>query len=299
MSGSSDIIGWVKKDGSSSFEPEKDRYHLYSAYGCPFAHRATLALKLKGLDSAITVDYVDSVMKDTDIGMNFSETWPDTVNGKANLRDVYLLSHPEYAGKPTVPVLFDKKTKKIVSNSSADILRMLNSEFDAVGSPSKVLDLYPEHLRTEVDELNGWITPKIVFGVYRTGGAYREHKQEAYDQEIDSIFGAFDKVEEILSKKRYLTGDNLTEADVRLFVVLIRFDPIYFLLFRCCKRSLASYKNIWAYLRDMYQTFGLDSTINMKEMKTLYFKSKRLGFSVDDVIPAGPGLDYNEPHGRC
>ena len=98
-------------------------------------------------------------MKDTDIGMNFSETWPDTVNGRANLRDVYLLSHPEYAGKPTVPVLFDKKTKKIVSNSSADILRMLNSEFDAVGSPSKVLDLYPEHLRTEVDELNGWITP--------------------------------------------------------------------------------------------------------------------------------------------
>ena len=124
-----------------------------------FVYRTTLALKINGLDSAITVDYVESVMNDTDIGINFSETWPDTVNGKANLRDVYLLSHPKYAGRPTVPVLFDKKTKKIVSNNSAEILRMLNTEFGAVGSPSKGLQLYPEHLRKEINELNEWITP--------------------------------------------------------------------------------------------------------------------------------------------
>ncbi|XP_066927044.1 glutathionyl-hydroquinone reductase YqjG-like [Clytia hemisphaerica] len=292
---SSDILGHVTKDGSSGFKVEKDRYHLYVAHGCPFAHRTIIGRKIKGLENIITMDYIDSLREDAGKSFNFSPEHPDTINGKEYLSEVYLLSHPDYTGRCTVPVLFDKQTKKIVSNSSAEILKMLNSEFEELSTTD--VDLYPEELKKEIDDLNEWITPGIAGAVYRVGFAQLAHNQELYDKEVEALFHNLDKVDELLETKRYLTGPQLTDADIRLIVVLLRFDSVYYSLFKCCKRTLVSYKNLWPYLRDVYQTFGLASINNMAEIKKMYFRSPKFA-SFDGVVPVGPELDFNEPHGR-
>ncbi|XP_066936273.1 glutathionyl-hydroquinone reductase YqjG-like [Clytia hemisphaerica] len=293
--GASDILGQVTKDGSSGFKAEKDRYHLYTAHGCPFAHRAVIGRKLKGLEDVITMSFVESVKKDATKSYHFSTELPDPINGKEFLMDVYLHSHPEYSGSATVPVLFDKQTQKIVSNSSADILRMLDQEFNELSKTG--VNLYPEDLRKDIDELNDWITQGIVTAVYRVGRGYLGKNQEMYDTEVAALFQNIDKVEEILQSKRYLAGSQITEADVRLMVVLLRFDTIYYSLYKCSKRTLVSYKNLWGYVRDIYQTFDLAPIVNLVETKIMYFKAPAYS-TLDTVVPVGPELNFNEPHGR-
>jgi putative glutathione S-transferase len=221
----------IKEDGSTDFAPAAGRYHLYVSYACPWAHRTLITRKLKGLEDAISVDVVDPVLPDTGWSFNDSTSGAtgDSINHFKGLREVYLTSNPKFEGAITVPVLWDKQTQQIVNNESAEILRILNSEFQRYASTPD-LNLYPPNKRAQIDELNDWIYPSINNGVYRCGFA---KKQEAYGRAFEELFAALDRVEKILTGSRYLTGSELTEADVRLFTTLVRFDAVYVTHFKC------------------------------------------------------------------
>lgn len=289
---------WVTHDGNSGFLAEAGRYHLYVSLACPWAHRTLIVRKLKGLEDAISVDVVDYHMGEK--GWRFNPDCPgateDTVNGSTYLREVYFLSDPDYSGRFTVPVLFDKRQKVIVNNESSEILRMLNSDFNAFCKlpEQAAIDLYPENLRGEVDALNDWIYPNINNGVYRTGFAT---KQEPYDQAVREVFSALDRVEEILANTRYLTGPQMTEADVRLYTTLARFDMVYVGHFKCNKKRIVDYPNIWAYLRDLYQTPGFGETTNQLHIEHHYQES-HTSINPHGIVAIGPDLDFTTPHGR-
>ncbi|XP_057307199.1 glutathionyl-hydroquinone reductase YqjG-like [Hydractinia symbiolongicarpus] len=296
-----DILDTVSADGSSGYKAEKGRYHLYVGHGCPFAFRTTVARVLKGLEDTITVDVVDPIKKDLDKGWNFSpekaNCTADTVCGKMYLRDVYMLSHPNYTGKISVPVLFDKNTKKIVSTDSAAILRMINNEFNefcATEEQAK-LDLYPKEKRDEIEELKKWIIPSVVFNVYAVALA---KTQEVYDEKVTNLFNNLDKIDTILAQKRFLTGSNITEIDVFLFATLLRFDPVYYSLFKCNKKMMMDYPNIWPYLRDLFQTGDIASTVNFEHIKAIYYGSYK-EFNPSLIIPAGPVIDFTEETDRA
>ncbi|CAH3044061.1 unnamed protein product [Porites evermanni] len=261
----------VTADGSSGFLAEADRYHLYVSLACPWAHRTLITRKLKGLENAISYTVVDWFLGTE--GWTFTDSKPkcslDTVNGCRTLREVYNLSNPEYSGKVTVPVLWDKKKKTLVNNESSEIIRMFTKEFNAfcATEEQKNLDLYPDHLSEKIEELNGWIYPNINNGVYRAGFAT---SQEAYDVAVKDVFNALDKVEDTLSKSRYLTGNTITEADVRLFTTLVRFDMVYVGHFKCNKKRIIDYPNIWGYLRDLYQTSGIGETVDAEHIQKHY-----------------------------
>jgi putative glutathione S-transferase len=204
-----------------------------------------------------------------------------------------LASNPKFQGAVTVPVLWDKETKQIVNNESAEIIRIFNSEFqDHAAHPD--LDLYPQDDRKQIDELNDWIYPFINNGVYRCGFAT---KQEAYSRAFKELFAALDRVEKILERSRYLTGPSLTEADVRLFTTLVRFDAVYFVHFKCNLKRIVDYPNIWGYTRDIFQTPGVAETVNMAHIKMHYFASHR-NINPLGIVPDGPALDFESPHGR-
>ncbi|WP_413207518.1 glutathione S-transferase family protein [Rhodospirillum sp. A1_3_36] len=276
----------VSSDGSTPFPAEPGRYHLYVSLACPWAHRTLIARKIKGLEKAISVSVVDPLMLEN--GWELGEG-ADPVNGARMLHQVYTRAKADYTGRVTVPILWDKKTGTLVNNESSEILRMMNADFGGTGP-----DLYPEDLRKEIDELNGWIYDSINNGVYKAGFAT---SQDAYEEAVTALFQALDRVEGILAEKPFLTGERITEADWRLFTTLIRFDPVYVGHFKCNLRRIADYPNLWDYTRALYQVPGVAGTVNMEHIKTHYYGSHKT-INPTGVIPSGPIQDLDKPAKR-
>ncbi|XP_038893698.1 glutathionyl-hydroquinone reductase YqjG isoform X1 [Benincasa hispida] len=295
----------ISRDKSSEFPPESDRYHLYVSYACPWASRCLAYLKIKGLDKAISFTSVKPIWertKDSDDHMGWvfptSDTEepgaePDPLNGVRSIRELYELASTNYSGKYTVPVLWDKKLKTIVNNESSEIIRMLNTEFNDIAE-NPTLDLYPTHLQAHIDETNDWIYNGISNGVYKCGFA---RKQQPYDEAVKELYEALDRCEEILSKQRYLCGNTLSEADIRLFVTIIRFDEVYAVHFKCNKKLIREYPNLFNYTKDIYQTNGVGSSVNMEHIKKHYYGSHPT-INPFGIIPLGPNIDYSSPHDR-
>ena len=285
----------VRVDGSTEFKPEAGRYHLYVSYACPWAHRTLITRKLKGLENIISFDVVNPLLPRT--GWSFETSFPgstgDRVNGFPILRDVYLTSNSQFNGAVTVPVLWDRESSRIVNNESAEIIRMLNSEFQEFAT-NPGIDLYPESKRGQIDELNDWIYPNINNGVYRCGFA---KTQQAYSKAFSTLFDSLVRLEKTLARSRFLTGNDLTEADVRLFTTLVRFDSVYVTHFKTNLRRIVDYPNIWGFTRDVYQLPGVAETVNMAHIKSHYFES-HTHINPFGIVPDGPLLNFNDPHGR-
>eukprot|EP00249_Psilotum_nudum_P011623 c23282_g1_i1 orf=434-1630(-) len=295
----------ISRDGSTEFPAVAGRYHLYISYACPWASRCSAFLKLKGLDHAIGLTVVKPKWEKTKEGEDhygwafaISEdeepgAQPDTVNAAKTIRELYELADPNYSGKYTVPVLWDKETKTIVNNESAEIIRIFNSEFDLIAKHPEV-DLYPQHMRNQIDEVNEWIYAGINNGVYRCGFA---KKQAPYDEAAKLLFESLDRCEEILGKQRYICGNVLTEADIRLFVTLIRFDEVYVVHFKCNKRLIREYPNLFNYTKDIYQIPGISETVHMLHIKKHYYTSHP-SINPYGIIPVGSNIDFLSPHDR-
>ena len=285
---------WVRADGSTRFAPETGRYHLYVSLACPWAHRTLIFRRLLGLEEAVSLSVVDPYMGANGWEFGSSEGCiPDTVNGAKKLHEVYTKADAHYTGRVTVPVLWDKQHGTIVSNESSEIIRMFNSEFDAVAAHPEH-DFYPEALRAEIDEINAFVYPNVNNGVYRCGFATT---QEAYEEAFCQLFGALDRLEERLGRQRYLVGDRMSEADWRLFTTLVRFDAVYVGHFKCNLRRIADMPNLQGYLRELYQLPGVAETVNMTHIKRHYYESHGT-INPTGVVPAGPELDLDTPHGR-
>lgn len=285
---------WVRADGSSRFKAEPGRYHLYVSLACPWAHRTLILRALKGLEDAISLSIVDPYMGPD--GWSFSERRgciPDSVNGAALLREVYLKARPDFTGRVTVPVLWDKKTAAIVNNESSEIIRMFNREFDACAQRD-LPDLYPEALRPQIEHWNGIIYRTVNNGVYRAGFATAQDKYEAAVREL---FATLDTLEKHLADHRYLCGAAVTEADWRLFTTLVRFDAVYYGHFKCNLRRLVDYPGLWAYTRELYQVPGVAATVDLEQIKEHYYRS-HTRINPTGVVPLGPLLDFAAPHGR-
>lgn len=296
---SSSFRNWITADGSAGptgkggFQAEKDRYHLYVSLACPWAHRTLIFLKLKGLESFISTSVVNAFAGEE--GWTFDEgddVIQDSVNQVSRMFQVYVLADPQYTGRVTVPVLWDKKTKTIVNNESSEIIRMLNSAFDDIGATPG--DYYPAELQSQIDEINDLIYPNINNGVYRSGFATT---QEAYTKAVTELFGALDQLEARLSHQRYLVGQQLTEADVRLFTTLIRFDAVYVGHFKCNLRRIQDYPHLSGYLRDIYQISGIAETVKIDHIKEHYYRSHET-VNPTRIVPKGPLLDFTTPHNR-
>ena len=285
----------IRADGSTPFPPDARRYHLYVSLACPWAHRTLIFRELKGLREAISVDVVDPFLPAAGwtFEQNVAGATGDRVGGFRLLREVYADTCPKFDGAITVPVLWDRKSGAIVNNESSEIIRMFNAEFQAVARHPEV-DLYPAPLRARIDALNEWIYPEINNGVYRCGFA---RKQAAYSRAVRTLFAALGRAEAILAESRYLCGDRLTEADVRLFTTLVRFDAVYVAHFKCNLRRLIDFPNLWGYTRDIYQLPGIAETVNMEHIKRHYFESHR-SINPLGIVPDGPQLDFEAPHGR-
>jgi len=290
---------WVTPDGSpgpsgrGGFRAEPNRYHLYVAFACPWAHRTLIFRKLKALEPLISFSAVNNYMGAE--GWTFEpgpEVIADDVNNVRRLYELYTLADPKYSGRATVPALWDKEQSTIVSNESSEIIRMLNSAFDRVGANGN--DYCPAELRAEIDEWNSLIYPNVNNGVYRAGFATT---QAAYEEAAVALFATLDKLEARLATRRYLTGPRLTEADVRLFTTLIRFDPVYHGHFKCNKRRIVDYPNLWGFVRDIYQTPGVADTVKIDFIKRHYYGS-HANINPTRIVPIGPELDYAAPHGR-
>jgi putative glutathione S-transferase len=284
----------VTADGSSGYAAEPGRYHLYVSLACPWAHRTLIVRALKGLEEAIDVSIVDPIRDER--GWAFRDVpgaTVDRVNGWSYLAEAYTASDPDYEGRISVPVLWDTRTGRIVNNESADIIVMLNEAFDAYAARPE-LDLYPAELRDEIDELNRVVYATVNNGVYRAGFA---SGQEDYDEAVHPIFETLDHLDERLSSRRYLVGERQTLADWRLFTTLVRFDPVYVTHFKCNLRRIVDYPHLSAYLRDLYQTPGVAETVDMDHIKRHYYVTHR-GINPTGIVPAGPIVDLDEPHGR-
>ncbi len=285
---------WVTADGSSGFPAEAGRYHLYVSTACPWAHRTLIFRKLKGLEGAIPVSIVDPVVANEGWAFNSGAGCvPDTVNGFHHLHQVYSSAKPDYTGRVSVPVLWDKKQRTIVNNESSEIIRMLNSEFEAIAGSHQ--DYYPVALRAEIDAVNELVYTNVNNGVYRTGFATT---QEAYERAFTALFASLDRLESRLDGSRYLVGDRITEADWRLFTTLVRFDAVYHGHFKCNLRRIADYPSLSNYVRDLYQVPGIAETIDMDHIKRHYYMSHR-HINPTGIVPAGPELDFMAPHDRA
>jgi putative glutathione S-transferase len=284
---------WVKADGQSEYSAEPGRYHLYVSWACPWAHRTIIVRHLKRLQDVIGMTVVDPVRDDR--GWAFREGpghSKDPINGFKFLSEAYLATDPSYQGRVTVPVLWDTRTGRIVTNSDDDLLRILNSEFNSLTKSE--LDLYPTEHRSEIDRLNQLIYENVNNGVYRAGFATA---QRAYEQAVYSLFETLDQLEGILSDRRYLFGDLPLETDWRLFVTLIRFDAVYHGHFKCNIRRIVDYPNLYGYLRDLYQIDGISDTVNFDHIKRHYY------FTHDDInptriVPVGPAQNLWSAHQR-
>ncbi|MCW2481043.1 glutathione S-transferase family protein [Candidatus Symbiopectobacterium sp. NZEC135] len=291
---------WITPDGApgvtgeGGFEAQPHRYHLYVSLACPWAHRTLIMRQLKGLQEYIGVSVVHPLMLDQGwtFGIDFPYTTGDSLYQHEFLYQLYLHANADYSGRVTVPVLWDKTRHTIVSNESADIIRMFNAAFDGIGATPG--DYYPEALRTQIDTLNAWIYPTINNGVYKAGFAT---SQDAYDEAVNGVFEALDSLEVRLGQQRYLTGNALTEADIRLWTTLLRFDPVYHTHFKCDKRRLADYPNLFGFLRDIYQIPGIADTVNIPHIRHHYYRSHGT-INPHGIISIGPENDLSAPHGR-
>lgn len=284
---------FVKADGSTPYQPEAGRYHLYVSLACPWAHRTLIFRKLKKLEGLLSLSIVDTFMGEN--GWEFSENEgciPDTVNGSEYLYQVYTKADPTFTGRVTVPVLWDKKRNEIVNNESSEIIRMLNTEFAAFTDAH--FDFYPAHLRKEIDEINDEVYHHVNNGVYKSGFAT---KQEAYEEAFDALFGTLEKLEARLSKQPYLCGDVITEADWRLFTTLVRFDPVYHSHFKCNHRRIEDYPQLSDYLRALFQVPGVAETCNFDHIKKHYYQSHE-SVNPTRIVPKGPLIDLSGPHIR-
>lgn len=290
---------WVTPDGrpgpsgEGGFKAEPGRYHLYVSLACPWASRTLIFRKLKRLEGMIDGSIVHWHMAEN--GWEFREgpgATGDRLFGKRYLHEVYTRAKPDYTGRVTVPVLWDKERDTIVSNESAEIIRMLNSAFDAAGADGP--DLYPEPLRAEIEEINAKVYDNVNNGVYKSGFAT---SQAAYEEAVSALFATLGELEERLARQRYLAGDRLTEADWRLFTTLVRFDPVYVGHFKCNLRRLVDFPNLWPYARELYQVPGVAETVSFQHIKNHYYGSHRT-VNPTGIVPLGPEVDFNEPHGR-
>jgi putative glutathione S-transferase len=290
---------WVTVDGSAGpsgdggFKAEPGRYHLYVSYACPWAHRTLIYRALKGLSNVISVSVVHPLMPaESWIFGEYPGATPDHIHGFGKLCQVYQQSDPDFSGVVTVPVLYDKQRNQIVNNESSEIIRMLNDAFDQWGRAE--VDFYPEKLRDAINDINRLVYENVNNGVYRAGFATT---QTAYDQAYQALFDTLDELEQRLSTHRYLVGEQVTEADWRLFPTLLRFDAVYYNHFKCNRRRLMDYPNLWGYTRELYQIDGVAQTVNMDHIKTHYFGSHQ-SINPTGIVPLGPEIDFTRPHGR-
>ncbi len=276
----------VSADRSTGFPVESGRYHLYVSLACPWAHRTIIMRKLKGLERAISMSVVEPLMLDD--GWTFAA--PDEVNGARFLREVYAKARPDYTGRVTVPVLWDKKRATLVNNESREVLRMLDHDFAPLGAPSAP-DYAPADLVDAIDREIDAMYDSVNNGVYRAGFAT---KQGAYEQAVRALFAALDAYEERLHDRRFLFGPKLTEADVCLFTTLVRFEPVYHFHFKCNLRRLRDYPSLWRWTRDVYQQPGVGETVSLDHIKQHYYRSHPM-LNPSGIVPVGPEIDYAEP----
>jgi putative glutathione S-transferase len=284
---------WISADGSTGYEPEAGRYHLYISYACPWAHRTLILRKLKGLEEAISISVVNPLM--TEDGWTFN-AWPgvipDSIGNKKFLREVYTEAVPDYTGRVTVPLLWDKKTGHIVNNESRMIMRMFDHEFESVATIHT--DYAPPELHTLVDQTIDSLYEPVNNGVYRAGFAT---EQEAYNEGVTELFAALDHWDKVLDDQRYLCGERITEADWCFFTTLLRFDPVYYVHFKCNVRHISEYRNLQNYLRDLYQQPGIAETCHLDHIKTHYYMSHPM-LNPMRIVPKGPKLTLDQPHDR-
>jgi putative glutathione S-transferase len=278
----------ISAEGDSGFKAQAGRYHLYVARACPWCHRTLIFRALKKLEDIIPVSYVEPLMLEQ--GWTFAE--PDPLTGARRIYELYQRSDPQYTGRATVPVLWDKLAGRIVSNESSDIIRMFNSAFDAL--TRERTDYYPDALAAGIDEINSRVYETVNNGVYRAGFAT---SQSAYESAIGSLFASLGWLEEHLSRRRYLLGEAVTEADWRLFPTLVRFDAVYYGHFKCNLRHIYEYPALWGYTRELYQMPAIAATVAIDECKTHYYGSHR-NINPTGIVPLGPVLDFTAPHGR-
>ncbi|HET6469849.1 MAG TPA: glutathione S-transferase family protein [Geminicoccaceae bacterium] len=290
---------WITPDGApgpsgeGGFPAVAGRYHLYVSLACPWAHRTLIFRKLKRLEDTIDVSVVHWHMGEQ--GWTF-EGGPgctgDRLFGSAHLHEIYTRAMPDYTGRVTVPVLWDKERGTIVNNESSEIIRMLNGAFDHLGAAPG--DYWPEELRPEIEAVNARVYDTVNNGVYKAGFATT---QEAYEEAVGALFESLDWLEDRLSRRRWLVGERITEADWRLFTTLVRFDPVYVGHFKCNLRRLVDHPNLWAYTRELYQWPGVHETVNFEHIKRHYYGSHKT-INPPGIVPLGPVIDYDEPHGR-
>ncbi|OKY27380.1 glutathione S-transferase family protein [Thalassotalea sp. PP2-459] len=295
----SQLRHWITQDGSagptgdSGFKAESGRYHLYVCLACPWAHRTLIFRALIGLQPHIGVSIVSPDMLDK--GWSFDKTKAgvgDDLYDSEYLYQLYLRNNEKYTGRVTVPMLWDKKQQRIVSNESAEIIRMFNSAFDDI--TGNTVDFYPSELQHDIDEINTVVYDNINNGVYKTGFATT---QSAYEEAYENLFNALDDIEKILATKRYLVGDQITEADWRLFTTLIRFDAVYFGHFKCNKRMIEQYPNLANYVRELFQVPHVADTVNFEHIKRHYYFSHDM-INPTQIVPVGPDIDYQTAHNR-
>ena len=290
----SQFRNWITADGSAGptgdggFKAEKGRYHLYVSLACPWAHRTLIIRALKGLEDFISLSVVNPQMLEN--GWTFEDgpgVIKDSVNNAHYLYEVYKAADDNYSGRVTVPVLWDKQTGKIVNNESSEILRMLNSAFEDIGA--KPGDYSPEALMDEIDAMNDRVYDNVNNGVYKSGFAT---KQEVYEEEVTNVFKVLDELEEHLENRKYLVGDQLTEADIRLFTTLVRFDAVYYSHFKCNFKRIVDYPNLWRLTREIYNIEGVAETVNMQHIKDHYYISHKT-INPTGIVPKGPELDFS------
>ncbi|MFZ5964090.1 glutathione S-transferase family protein [Thalassococcus sp. BH17M4-6] len=298
--GTSDFRNWITADGSAGpsgeggFKAESGRYHLYVSYACPWAHRALVFRALKGLEDHIDVSVVhpDMLSDGWTFDQEFDGATGDKLYGLPFARDIYLKADPKVSGRVTVPILWDKERETIVSNESSEVIRMFNSAFDNITGNTD--DYWPEALRDAIEPVNARIYDTVNNGVYKSGFAT---SQSAYDEAVEPLFETLDWLEDRLGSSRYLMGDRITEADWRLFTTLIRFDKVYHGHFKCNRRRIVDYPNLWAYTRELYQWPGVKETVHFDHIMRHYHYS-HADINPHRIIPVGPDLDLEAPHGR-
>jgi len=293
---------WVTKDGApgpagaGGFKAESGRYHLYVSYACPWAHRTLIFRALKRLEAHIAVSAVHWHMAEH--GWTFAPgdgVIPDPILGARYMHQIYTAADPNYSGRVTVPALWDKQKRTIVNNESPEIIRMLNGAFDALPGVDASLDFYPPALRAEIDAVNERVYRTVNNGVYRAGFATA---QAAYEEAARELFGSLDWLEARLARQRYAAGEQITEADWRLFTTLLRFDPVYNTHFKCNLRRLVDYPNLWNYTRELYQVPDVAPTVRLDHIKKHYWGSHRT-INPSGLVPIGPAIDYAAPHNRA
>ncbi|AZP04695.1 glutathione S-transferase family protein [Jeotgalibaca ciconiae] len=290
----SQFRSWVTADGSAGpsgeggFKAEPNRYHLYISLACPWASRVMIMRSIKGLEDLVSVSVVNPLMAEN--GWTFEPdegVIPDPVMDADYLYQIYTKVEPDYSGRVTVPVLYDLKQNKIVNNESSEIMRIFNSAFDEIGA--KEGNYLPEELLTEIDAMNEKVYDAVNNGVYKAGFAT---KQEVYQEEVTQLFEVLDELEELLADKQYLVGNQITEADWRLFTTLIRFDSVYYGHFKCNIKHLTEYNNLWRYTKELYNEPGVAETVNFKHIKEHYYRSHK-NINPTGIVPVGPELDFS------